>query len=73
MHYQLSYGALQHLFVIYLVQLFVMLLFRMGLKPTEIADGYERALDKAIEVLETLSVAEVKNTKDVESVTKAIR
>ena len=50
-----------------------MLLFRMGLKPTEIADGYERALDKAIEVLETLSVAEVKNTKDVESVTKAIR
>jgi len=48
-------------------------LIKMGLKPTEIADGYERALDKAIEVLETLSVAEVKNTKDVESVTKAIR
>lgn len=47
--------------------------FRMGLKPTEIADGYERALDKALEVLETLSVCEVKNSKDVTEVTKAIR
>jgi len=48
-------------------------LIKMGLKPTEIADGYERALDKALEVLETLSVCEVKNSKDVAEVTKAIR
>jgi T-complex protein 1 subunit theta len=30
-------------------------LLRMGLKPTEVAEGYERALEKALEVLETLS------------------
>jgi len=48
-------------------------LLRMGLKPTEVAEGYELALEKASEVLETLSCYEVKNTKDVESVTKAVR
>jgi len=48
-------------------------LIRMGLKPTEIADGYEKALDKALEILDTLSCMEVKNTKDVEQVKKAIR
>ena len=35
-------------------------LIRMGLKPTEIADGYEMALEKALAVLETLSCAEIK-------------
>jgi len=48
-------------------------LIRMGLKPTEIADGYERALDKALEILDTLVCAEVKNTKDLKEVEKAIR
>jgi len=48
-------------------------LIRMGLKPTEIADGYERALDKAIEILDTLSCADVKDSKDVKQVEKAIR
>jgi len=48
-------------------------LIRMGLKPTEIADGYERALDKSLEVLDTLVCAEVKNTKDIKEVEKAIR
>jgi len=48
-------------------------LIRMGLKPTEIADGYERALDKAVETLETLVCSQVKNTKDVKEVEKAIR
>jgi len=48
-------------------------LIRMGLKPTEIAEGYEIALDKAIEILETLQCAEVKNTRDQKDVEKAIR
>jgi len=48
-------------------------LIRMGLKPTEVAEGYEMALGKALEVLETLSCYEVKDTKDVESVKKPIR
>lgn len=48
-------------------------LLRMGLKPTEVAEGYEMALAKALEVLETLTCYEVKNTKDEESVKKAVR
>lgn len=48
-------------------------LIRMGLKPTEIAEGYEIALTKALEILPTLSCYEVKNTRDEESVKKAIR
>merc|ERR1719436_1694374 len=45
----------------------------MGLKPTEVAEGYEIALGKALEVLETISCFEVKNTRDEESVKKAVR
>jgi len=48
-------------------------LLRMGLKPTEVAEGYELALTKALEILETLTCFEVKNTKDEESVKKAVR
>jgi len=48
-------------------------LLRMGLKPTEVAEGYEMALTKALEILQTLSCFEVKNTKDEETVKKAIR
>lgn len=48
-------------------------LIRMGLKPTEVADGYERALEKALEVLETLACSTVQDTKDVKEVEKAIR
>jgi T-complex protein 1 subunit theta len=49
------------------------LCLRMGLKPTEVAEGYERALEKALEVLETLSCFEVTSTKDAALVEKAIR
>ena len=48
-------------------------LIRMGLKPTEIADGYEMALEKALAVLETLSCAEIKDTRNLEEVKKAVR
>jgi len=48
-------------------------LIRMGLKPTEVAEGYEIALEKAMEVMETLSCYEVKNTKDEVAVKKAIK
>jgi len=48
-------------------------LLRMGLKPTEVAEGYEIALTKALEILPTLSCTEVTNTRDEESVKKAIR
>jgi len=48
-------------------------LLRMGLKPTEVAEGYEIALTKALEILPTLSCFEVTNTRDEESVKKAIR
>jgi len=48
-------------------------LLRMGLKPTEVAEGYEMALEKALEVLETLTCFEVKNTRDEEAVKKAVR
>jgi len=48
-------------------------LLRMGLKPTEVADGYEIALNKALELLPSLSCYEVTNTRDEESVKKAVR
>jgi len=48
-------------------------LIRMGLKPTEVADGYERALEKALEILETQTCTTVSNSKDMTSVEKAVR
>lgn len=48
-------------------------LLRMGLKPTEVADGYEIALNKALEILPSLSCYEVTNSRDEESVKKAVR
>ena len=48
-------------------------LLRMGLKPTEVADGYELALEKALAILETLSCHEVKDISDKEDVKKVIK
>lgn len=48
-------------------------LIKMGLKPVEIADGYDLALKKALEILPELSVGEVKDLKDHNEVKKAIR
>ncbi|CAG2122554.1 unnamed protein product, partial [Medioppia subpectinata] len=49
-------------------------LIRMGLKPTEIIDGYELAVNKVLdEILPKLSVHEVKNVLDLKEVMKAIR
>ncbi len=48
-------------------------LIRMGIKPTEVAEGYEQAMEKAMEELEKLSVAEVKDPRNEEEVVKAIR
>jgi T-complex protein 1 subunit theta len=48
-------------------------LLRMGLKPGEVAEGYELALEKALEILETLSCHEVKDINDKAEVKKVIR
>jgi T-complex protein 1 subunit theta len=48
-------------------------LIHMGLKPTEIAEGYELALEKALTVLETLKCGEIKDSRDLAEVKKAIR
>ncbi len=48
-------------------------LLRMGLKPTEVAEGYELALEKALEILETLSCYEVKDISNKEEVKKVVK
>merc|ERR1711963_1392316 len=48
-------------------------LIRMGLKPTEVAEGYELAIRKALEFLENYSCHEVKDAKNHEEVKKAVR
>jgi len=48
-------------------------LLRMGLKPTEIADGYELAGKKALEILPELICGNVGEFRNVEAVAKAVR
>lgn len=43
-------------------------LIRMGLTPTDVAEGYQLALNKAIEILPTLKCWEVTDPKDLEMV-----
>ncbi|KAK4302785.1 hypothetical protein Pmani_025151 [Petrolisthes manimaculis] len=48
-------------------------LIKMGLTPTDVADGYQTALTKALEVLPTLTCWEVTDPRSNEQVTKAVR
>ncbi|MFH4978160.1 hypothetical protein AB6A40_004869 [Gnathostoma spinigerum] len=50
-----------------------MTLINMGLKPVEIAEGYEKAYEKLNELLPKLVVAEATNPKDYESVRTFLR
>ncbi|KAJ2174288.1 T-complex protein 1 subunit theta, partial [Coemansia sp. RSA 518] len=48
-------------------------LLRMGLHPSEIARGYELAMDEALEQLDTLAVDEVKVWSEQSELLKAVR
>jgi T-complex protein 1 subunit theta len=48
-------------------------LVRMGLKPTEVAEGYELACRKALEFLENCACHEIKDAKNNEEVAKAVK
>uniref|UniRef100_A0A8D8XRR5 T-complex protein 1 subunit theta n=2 Tax=Cacopsylla melanoneura TaxID=428564 RepID=A0A8D8XRR5_9HEMI len=48
-------------------------LLRMGLTPSEVINGYKLALAKSLEILPTLSCFEVKDVRNTEHVTKAMK
>jgi len=48
-------------------------LIKMGLTPTDVADGYQLAADKALEHLETLPCWSVEDTRDLAQVSKGIK
>ncbi|XP_059475023.1 T-complex protein 1 subunit theta [Neocloeon triangulifer] len=48
-------------------------LLRMGLTPTEVVEGYELALEKALEILPTLVCKEVKDLRDAKQVEEALK
>ncbi|KAK9881070.1 hypothetical protein WA026_014414 [Henosepilachna vigintioctopunctata] len=47
-------------------------LIRLGVTPTEIAEGYEKALEKCLEILPNLVCKEIKNISNVDDVKKGI-
>ncbi|CAH2013745.1 unnamed protein product [Acanthoscelides obtectus] len=47
--------------------------FCIGITPTEIAEGYEKGLDKCLEILPTLITHEIKDAKNYEEVKKGIK
>ncbi|CAH0683076.1 unnamed protein product [Spodoptera exigua] len=47
-------------------------LLRLGVTPSEIADGYEKALEKCLEILPGLVCEEIKDCKNIDAVTKGI-
>lgn len=48
-------------------------LLKMGLTPTDVIEGYELALGKALEILKTLTCTEIKDPRDEAGVLKAVR
>ncbi|KAK2714890.1 T-complex protein 1 subunit theta-like [Artemia franciscana] len=48
-------------------------LIKTGLNPTDIADGFEKALEKALEILPTLVCHEIKDYRNEEEVTKGLK
>ncbi|XP_032682378.1 T-complex protein 1 subunit theta [Odontomachus brunneus] len=48
-------------------------LLRLGITTSEIVEGYENALEKALEILQTLVVQEVTDVRNEEQVKKGIR
>eukprot|EP01118_Nematostelium_gracile_P004350 TRINITY_DN1508_c0_g1_i1.p1 TRINITY_DN1508_c0_g1~~TRINITY_DN1508_c0_g1_i1.p1 ORF type:complete len:539 (+),score=164.83 TRINITY_DN1508_c0_g1_i1:68-1684(+) len=48
-------------------------LIRKGIHPSEIVTGFSKGSEKALQILEELSVAEVKDLRNVEEVTKFLR
>lgn len=48
-------------------------LIRMGLTPNEIAEGYEKALEKALETLPELVCQTIDDVHDADVITKAIK
>ncbi|KAK8400069.1 hypothetical protein O3P69_003037 [Scylla paramamosain] len=48
-------------------------LIRMGLTPTDVAEGYQLAVDKALELLPSLQCWEVTDPRNLEQVTKTLR
>jgi len=48
-------------------------LIRMGLTPTDLAEGYQMAMEKALEVLPEFTCWEVKDIKNLEQVTKGLK
>lgn len=48
-------------------------LIKMGLTPTDVSDGYQMAVEKALEILPELSCWEVTDNRDHEQVKRALR
>lgn len=48
-------------------------LLRLGITTSEIADGYEKALDKALETLPKLVCHEIKDYRDINKVTECLK
>lgn len=48
-------------------------LIRMGLTPNDVAEGYQLAINKALDVIPSLKCWEVKDPRDLTQVTKALR
>lgn len=48
-------------------------LLRLGVTPGEVAEGYERALNKCLEILPTLICHEIKDVKNLEQAARGIK